>query len=184
MRKILKSAALVALLSAFVSCGSGNTLITQNSVGDVTFTQEVPDMGSGYTTAQDVMYFDSEEVPFYVVKNKKGELVANIFTGQSIEVYSPEFKTENGIHPGMNLHEAALIAGEENLHIWLGWPNNYFTIDDSSSGLSWSVYGNQLLGGLDEFQRHAAEGTPVALAQFSPDAQIGWITVVNYENED
>ena len=140
--------------------------------------QDVPDMGKGYITVPDTLYFDSDEgVPYFAIKDKSGNPVADVFAGESIEVYSQEFKTEAGIHPGMQLHAAAKIAGEENIHIWLGWPNDYFTIENTVSGLAWKVYGGQLIGGNDKFQEISMHGTVVTLADFSPDATIASIAV-------
>lgn len=181
MRTVFKCAAAVVLLLFCVSCGgnAGNNLITSEGVGRVTFDLEIPDMGKGYVTERDTMYFeDGDGYSCYVVKNKAGERVLNVFTGHSMEVYSPDFKTKAGIHPGMNLLEAIHIAGDENLNMWLGWPNNYFTIEDYSSGFTWNITGDQLIGGWDKFQEFSLEGKSAVFSDFSPEATIGWITVI------
>jgi len=175
------------ILLSFAGCGNtgGDRLITQNRVGNITFDQDIPNMGKGYVTRRDTMYTDDEGFPYFAVEDKAGNLALKVFQGESIEVFSPEFKTEAGIRPGMNLHEAAEIAGSENLHIWLGWPDNYFTIEDSGTGFTWSVYGDQINGGRDAFLQFSMSGTGrVTLADFAPGAVIGWITVIDYDNED
>jgi len=187
MKTIWKGAVLAALFFALTSCGSdngGNTLITSDGVGNFAFGQETPDFGKGYTAEPSVMYFDDDEgYPYFVIKDKNGNLIANVFP-ESVEVFSPEFRTEAGIHAGMNLHEAAQMVGEENLHIWLGWPNNYFTIEDTTTGFAWNVYGDQLNGGDDRFQEISLNGIPVTLVEFSPQAKIAWITVIDFSEED
>ena len=169
-----------ALFFLFVGCGNneGNKLITMEGVGNLTFDQEVPNMGKGYTVVADAMYFDdNQDDPYFVVEDKSGNPVARVFSGQAVEVFSPEFRTEAGIHPDMKLYEAAKIAGEDNLYIWLAWPETYFMIDDCTNGFSWKVEGRLLIGGDEKFQQISQSGTPATLADFLPDARISSITV-------
>lgn len=183
MNSILKSVFFCICLWGIISCGSGteNQTIHENGVGRVTFSQEIPDMGKGYTTEEDEIFYDDDQgYPYFVIKNKAGERVVLVFPEQSIEVLSSEFKTSNGIYPGMNLHEAAEITGKDNLSIWLGWPDNFFTLEDQTSGLMWTVNGDQLIGGWDAFQEYSVTGKPeITLEHFEPDASIAGIIVIN-----
>jgi len=184
MRRLLKLAAVLAAGSFLVACSGKGGKITSEGVGNMTFGQETPDPGKGYIAEPATMYFDSDEgFPYFLVKDKSGNRVAEVFPGQSITVYAPDFKTEAGIHPGMNLHEAAKIAGEENLYIWLGWPNPFFTVEDAVTGFSWNVPGDQIVGGRSKFEEISLSGTPVTLAHFDVDAVIESITVVNVTDE-
>ncbi|MCD8186974.1 MAG: hypothetical protein LUD68_11265 [Rikenellaceae bacterium] len=185
MIKVLRIALFWSAVLLFSACGpaDGGT-ITAEGVGKITFDQEIPEPGKGYTAEAATMYFDSEEgFPYFVVKDKSGHTVAEVFPGQSISVYAPQFKTTAGIFPGMNLHEAARITGEENLYIWLGWPNNYFTVEDATTGFTWNIAGEYISGGAEKFQEITLHGTPVTLAHFEPDAVIGSITIVNQIEE-
>ena len=177
----------ILLLLSLTACDGGGrkAVITPNGVGNVTFDQAVPDMGKGFTAESDTLYYDGQEgEPYYIVKNRKGEVVLNVFPGVSIEAYSPDYETEAGIHPGMSLSEAVAIAGEANLNVWYNWPDNYFIIDDHSEGFSWQVYGDQLQGGREAFERFRETGSPdIRLNHFSPDAVVAWITVENRNPE-
>jgi len=85
----------------------------------------------------------------------------------------------------MKLRDAVELTGEENLHLWLGWPDNFFTIEDRSTGLAWNVPADQMNGGWDAFEQFTLKGNgTVTLDLFSPEAVIGWITVSNEHEEE
>jgi hypothetical protein len=184
MKMTGKSAVMAALFLVLTACrDTENKIITESGVGNITWDQIVSEPGTkrwGYTVAADSLCVDGREYTLYfVLKDKAGDPVMKIFPGESVEIYSPDFETESGIHAGMNLHEAARLVGEEHFRIWLDWPNDYFTVGNREFGsIDWHVSGDQMIGGWDAFRAFSMSGTgELRISDFKPEARIGWMTV-------
>ena len=182
LKTIWRTIAVMALCYAGVSCGSGNDdrMITRERVGRLTFDQKTPDMGKGYITEPDTVYsYEGTPTYCYAIVEKDSVLVARVFPGKNIEVFSPEFKTENGIYPGMKLEEAVQVVGKENLHLYLEPSRLYYTVQDNISGVDWALPGYQLLGGWHKYDKLSEAGMLPEFSDFLPDAVVAWITVTN-----
>lgn len=89
-------------------------LITSEGVGPVTFTATAEEMnlGEGYTVAETQEEDMGDIFRTFTVKDKDGK-TAIVRTDYMINIYAPEFQTEDGLHAGMKVGEAIKLLGED-----------------------------------------------------------------------
>ena len=168
----------VAAAILFTQCG-GNASgyeITEDGLGPLTFTAETVDFGKGYEVKSETY---EDEMDGYIETTitilKDGHEVASRKNDYRIEVMSPEFKTKDGLHAGMDLSEAVQILGEE-YNIWNYNDDTYFYFAKPGSKISVIVDGDSINGGFDNYYMRPFELT---FGQFAADTKVKAVVIEN-----
>ena len=167
----------------FFACNSNaqnKMVITANGVGKFTHTAEKPDLGNAYsvTTKTETVWdeMDGEYTEtITTVKNNKDEIVMQRINDYLIEVFSPEFKTVEGIHVGMLIADAVkLMKGKVEVYNPNPTIDFIFTVDDK---IAFVVSGDDLKGGAAEFDSYYLNPFDVTVKNFKADAKIKSIKI-------
>lgn len=152
-------------------------LITKNGVGNLKFSDKTPEMGNGFTTIRAVEEYGADEYVSYIVNNSDNEMVVQYYPGETMQVYSPEFYTEEGLRVGMTLQEALETLKGKKITVLYENPYAAFLFQYANEFV-FEINGADLKGGGAAFDQWYLKGgdTP-KIEDFQPEAKIQSIRV-------
>ncbi|MCD8081688.1 MAG: hypothetical protein LUF04_15220 [Bacteroides sp.] len=146
-------------------------------MGNLKFSDKTPEMGNGFTTIRAVEEYGADEYVSYIVNNSDNEMVVQYYPGETMQVYSPEFYTEEGLRVGMTLQEALETLKGKKITVLYENPYAAFLFQYANEFV-FEINGADLKGGGAAFDQWYLKGgdTP-KIEDFQPEAKIQSIRV-------
>ncbi len=169
---------LLAVATIAVGCGQSGNKITAEGVGTLRFGMENPSL-KGYEAEFFSVYndmYDENDVT-WEYKDAEGNVAVRYFVDYRIDVHSPDFQTEEGIHAGMTVDEVRKALGDRELQIYS--PNDMGGIVIELSDAIGLLIGFDSMGGYEKFQEWWLKGGEITIDDLSPDSPVEAVMVIN-----
>ncbi len=160
---------------------SADRAITEKGAGLLTFTGEPQMAGYTVTTEWQTHAHESgdESDPYLFevteVWDETGQFILRRNGDYLIEVFSPRYKTREGVYVGMSPEKALKRLKIKDPGFFNPWPTREFIFEKGMLGFA--VRAEDLVGGEKAFEAYSSQPYPVDRDRFQQEAQIAVIRI-------